>query len=158
MYQAHTSFCDVRCGLWILMLSIIIPKYLIVRTCSSILFKYIFIALGSFLFLLDTSMTFDFSSLNLILFLFAQAIILLSTRSSSFRPRLLSHLSRPTSDRRQRSLPLFLPLIRASGGNWTVCSKIPARSSTLVGILCLLPSLIECCLLTGLQCAGWSSF
>jgi hypothetical protein len=53
---------------------------------------------------------------------------------------------------------LFLPWTRALAGNWTVYSRSPARSRTLEGILCLLPSLIECCLLTGLQCAGWSSF
>ena len=73
------------CSLNFNLLSIIIPKYLIV-TCSSILlFKYIFIAFGSFLFLLDTSMTLDFSSLNIILFLFAQAVILLS--SPMFGPK-----------------------------------------------------------------------
>src|SRR5215469_1156180 len=60
------------------LLSITIPKYFIVVTCCrGLLFKYMLISLLSFLFLLDTIITLDLSSLKLILFFLDQAVIFL---------------------------------------------------------------------------------
>ena len=56
------------------------PKYFILVTCSiGLLFSYTLISLLSLRLLLETNIILDFSSLNLILLLFDQAAILLSS-------------------------------------------------------------------------------
>ena len=61
-------FVYIMCSLKFSLLSIIIPKYLMLLTCSrGLLFKYTDTSVLSFLFLLVTTITFDVCTLNVIL-------------------------------------------------------------------------------------------
>ena len=78
------------CSLNMNLLSIAIPKYVIVDTCcKGLLFKYMLISLFSFLFLLDIVVTLDLSSLKLILLFLDQAMIFLISMFEIFSAALI---------------------------------------------------------------------
>src|SRR5215475_1165607 len=67
----HLFVVCIKWSLKFILLSMIIPKYLILFTCSScLLFMYIATCLFSFRFLLVISIAFDLLSLKLILLFF----------------------------------------------------------------------------------------
>ena len=81
----HFFVVEIICSLKFILLSMAIPRYLMLLTCSrGLMFRYIFIAVLSLLFLLVTSMIFYFCSLKLILFSFAQFNILLISMLAKF--------------------------------------------------------------------------
>ena len=81
----HLFVVEIICSLKLSLLSIVIPKYLMFLTCCrGFQFRYILTLVISLLFLRVASMTSDFCSLKVILFSFAQFVILFISMLAKF--------------------------------------------------------------------------